>query len=232
MAKDWIHRKNSDFNDQALNFANRIVAESAAYGIDPAEAAQLAAEQVDYAAKYQTASQPGSRTSVAVIARDDARKVLANHMRSIGARVRANPVVTDEMRILLSLTVPGQAPAAPDGPPKTRPRINVLSLDGNHLTLRVRDTESASPAKPRHYLGAQIYICTDSTEQAPADLNRWRLATVTTKGKTLVKLPFIEPGTRVWLCARWFNTHGAGAVSNIAYVWTGGMVVAPSLAAA
>src|SRR5438874_7596773 len=128
MAKDWIQRRNAEFCSQARVFSETIAADAAAYGIDPADAAALSAEYADFAAKYQAAAQPDTRTSSAVVARDDARKILARHMREMGARIRANPAVTSVMRIALTVAVPGSGERAPDGPPKTPPRVRVLSL--------------------------------------------------------------------------------------------------------
>src|SRR5262245_37742894 len=119
MAKDWIQRRNTDFLGQARNFSNLIQSDPGAYGIDPADAALLVAENADFAAKYRIPTDPHTRTSPAIIARDEAREILAERMRRIAAQIRANPAVTDVMRLQLTLTVPGRADGAPDGPPKT-----------------------------------------------------------------------------------------------------------------
>src|SRR5688500_2365681 len=104
MAKDWIERRNIDFRQQAKRFTEAVVGDPGAYGVDPADAALLAADYANFDAKYRATWEPLTRTTAAVIAREAARKALAKRMRAIAMIVRGNPAVTMAMRLALGMT--------------------------------------------------------------------------------------------------------------------------------
>lgn len=232
MAKDWIARRNGFLSQQARVFSQKIAADPGLYGIDPTEAAQLVAESEDFTAKYEATVRPGTRTSIAISGRDEARRVLTDHMRLVALRIRGNRAVTDEMRINLTMTVDGSAEPAPAGVPKSSPQILVGDLRGNYLTIRLSELETASRGMPRQYRGAQIFMYADDGTKPPGDIAQWRLLGVVSKAKSVVTLPYLPPGTKVTLAARWFNRHGAGPASMPVEVWTGQTLPLPGLQAA
>lgn len=232
MATDWIKRSNSDFDGQARGFSNVLVAHAESYGIDPADAALLAAEFADFDAKYRAVLLPSTRTSIAVMERDSARQTLAAHMRLIAMRIRANPAVTGEMRVNLGMTVEGGAATALSTPPLSEPCILVGRFVSNWLTLTLRDSGSSTRGVPRGCTGAQIFMYVGRATNTPPDITKWQLVGTTSKAKTTIKLPFQPPGTCITLAARWYNSRGAGPNSRTVEVWTGPMFQMPALVAA
>jgi hypothetical protein len=229
MARDWIERRNADLASQARVFSQTIAADPSAWGVNPLDATALVAEYEAFVAAYKAAWEPLTRTAAAVIRRDGAREKLAQRMRQLGAIIRANPAVTSEMRINAMMNTVAQPVKPPQGRPQTRPRVDVVSLDNDMLTLRVRDDSSSRAGRPRGYTGAQIFICSDGDPRAANPSGTWRFLAVTTRNKPRVKLPCLAPGTCVSIAARWYNTRGAGQMSNVTQVWTGRMICVPSL---
>ncbi len=231
MAKDWIERKTTDFAGQAQIFAGKIAVDYAAYEISAEDAALLSADYAIFADAYRAAQEPSSRTSGTVMVQTQARKQLTDRMRQIAGRVRSNPTITDVMKIDLTMTVPGAAPIAPAGPPDSRPTVRILSAANNLITVRL--TTEGLPTtrrRPRGVSGAQLFYRTGP--QASPDVNDWRAGGVTHSSKATIALPFFPPGTKVWVCARWFNGRGqSGALSLPASTYLGDMVISTSMAA-
>jgi hypothetical protein len=232
MAKDWIERRNIDFHGQAKRFTETIVADPGAYGIDPAEAALLAAEFAEFDARFLAAFEPLTRTALRVIARDRARKTLAKRMRALAAVIRANPATTVAMRIGLHMTVDGSGEPAPRHPPQTRPTLTIVKLVDDMLTLSLKDSGSSRRGVPRHYSGAQIFMAHGVVYGAPRDVTRWRLVGVTSKARTTIELPYLKAGSAVSLAARWYNTHGPGPSGEAATTYVGEILKIPTLRAA
>ena len=64
--------------------------------------------------------------------------------------------------------------------------------------------------------GAKVWAAIDETGEASPmtdpDSLTWKL--IGAYGKTKITLSFpsnLRPGTRVWICASWYNAHGEGS---------------------
>jgi hypothetical protein len=48
---------------------------------------------------------------------------------------------------------------------------------------------------------------------------------VTTSSNTTFAVPFVVPGTKVWVMGRWFNSRGPGPLSVAVYEHLGSMII-------
>jgi len=152
--------------------------------------------------------------------------------RYVVASINTNPLVDDQQRMTLGLSL--RKKRAKRHVPESAPGVSVLSRDGTRVTYRLhnRDT-SGSRARPATSDGATIF--TFVGEQPPADLRNWTGNGNVGRPKFEVTFPVdLPPGTAVWLCARWYNVHGAGPVSSPmqTFIAGGGLVFLPQVLAA
>jgi hypothetical protein len=227
MAKDWIERRNDLFAAQARQFCETIAADPAAYQISAGDAALLLADYADFAAKQVLAEQPLTRTRVAVSARDAARKTLSRRMRDLGGRIRSNLSISTAAKLVLSLNIPGTTAVALPGAPTTRPFVHIASVIGNVLTVRLKEEDSSRAGKPAYVIGAEVFY--QFGEEPPTHGDGWRRGALTMSAKARIILPTVPPGTQMWICARWFNTHGSGPASNVMSTHLGKVMEAPGM---
>ncbi|MDR0667140.1 MAG: hypothetical protein LBF90_00790, partial [Prevotellaceae bacterium] len=98
--------ENAAFFTWQHNFMSNLTPRRVAYGVPDDEWVALTARQTTYVEKYALAENPETRTSAAIVARNDARKAFAGALRAtIRRRLNFNPAVDDEARRSLGLTV-------------------------------------------------------------------------------------------------------------------------------
>jgi hypothetical protein len=227
MARDWIERRNGKFDMQAMLFSQAISANYADYQISPADAALLAADYADFHAALLTTNDPRTRTSPAISLRDRLREQLVARMRDLGGRVRANGSISASLKQILGVGQAQPAQHALHGRPTTRPRVYVQSVVNNRLRLKVLDPEQPTlRGKPPQYVAAELFACFGQ-KNAPTHSDEWRFMGLALSASATIKLPQLDPGTKIWLCARWRNTHGTGPTSEAVSTHIAAMTVAP-----
>lgn len=205
---DFLPRREADLLQWSTHFDRRINESPADLGLSPQEAADYRARHEAFAAAYQLARQPATRTASVVVAKDDARAAVVALARVLAGVVRANPAVTDAQRIALGLRV-RTGPPSRIGPPQAAPGLVVVPLVGRKA-VRVRLFDPASPtrrAKPRGVAGAAVFAFVGEAE--PGTSARWVFCRNTTRTTADIDLPpGVPPGAAVWVAAHWFNPTG------------------------
>jgi hypothetical protein len=109
--------------------------------------------------------------------------------------------------------------------------VYIRSLVGNILTVRLIDQESSRRGvRPRGVVGAQVFFATG--DQPPGSFEGWHAPVVTLSSKAIIHLPYLPPGTKVWVTARWFNHRGETSVTSVPVsAHVGAMMIMPALAA-
>jgi hypothetical protein len=135
--------------------------------------------------------------------------------RRIGNMVIANPAVSNDR--VLELGLKGRVGRMRIGRPETTPVVRVVSMHGHRFELEIRDMLRTGRGKPNGVAGAAIWV--HAGEDAPSDHSGWTLIGNTTRTNTTINIPkSVPPGTRLRICAAWFNNrqqHGdAGAIAN------------------
>ena len=89
--------------------------------------------------------------------------------------------------------------------PDTSPNIDILSVVGWTVELRLHNGDSTKRAKPAGVKGATVFSYVG--EQPPTSVDDWKFEGNITKTETTINFPStLAPGTKVWTTAFWFNT--------------------------
>ena len=206
MAGDFFPRRDAHFVAWCGNLRRLVLESPDAYDLTEQEAAAFA--QVDDAlqAAYRAATAPGTRTTPAVAAKNEARADAERAARRLSMRVKGSSRVSEAQKVELGInprTRGGRHPAI--RPPEAAPHVRLTVTGGRRVEVRLSDAEV-----PRRGRAAGAVAWTFVGDDAPDDINRWRYHGMTGKLTKTFDFPDdLPPGTRVWVRAGWFSPRGA-----------------------
>ena len=144
----FLPKREADLVTWSTNLDTRLTADPLIYGLDIGQAAAYAALHGTFAAAFQAANEPSTRTPSAIQAKNDAKEALIEEARSLVNIIQAFPGTTNQMRTDLGITVPDTEPA-PVPVPAWPPGIDIVSTYDRTVTLRLKDMSApASRGKP------------------------------------------------------------------------------------
>jgi len=201
--RSFFYGSDAELYTGSANFSTKIGSKGSQYGITPQQATDYATANAVYAAKYEAAIDPETRTKGKIAAKNAAKASLKLMASDLAKFVDGTPSVTDEMKIDLGLAVRKQP--SPQPAPTERPAVNIVSVVGRTVTIRIRDTaESSKRGKPAGVLGASVYSYVGTTY--PTDPTAWSFDGTTTKTTHAIVFPdTVANGAQIWVCATWFN---------------------------
>lgn len=211
MATPYIPARDADFASWLLNFATLIAASPTSYGLIAGDATIISAQNTAFQAAYLLATNPTTRTSGTVAAKDAARVNAEAIVRPYAQRIRNNTTVSNLLKVGLGLTIPSTTPT-PVPPPTTAPEIGLESAIVGQMRLRYSEPGFLGKAKPYGVVGAEFTrVISTLPAVDPAQGTIWGVAT---------KAPFVmafEPGDAgkiATLYARWVTRSGPGGVAQ------------------
>lgn len=191
----------------AANADAKLTASPGTWGYTPAQAVSfngVAQAYIDAYNAMMQAREDGTRSESLTAVRDTAKLEFLNVARPLYAAVQASKTISDADKILLGVHVRDTEPT-PEPVPAFAPLASIVAVDGNTVTLRLRDAQSPdSKRRPIATLGASVFSFVGA--EAPSDPAAYKFEGIT--GKTRVDVTFpptVTPGTTVWLTAFWFN---------------------------
>jgi hypothetical protein len=203
MNRSFFDRPDPVLYTASMNFSTKISANPAACGLSPSQADAYAALNALWTAAYEAARDPATRTQSRVAAKNAARKALRKMASDLAWIISGTPAVTDAQKIDLGLSV--RRPPSPIPPPADRPGMDLISVTGRTVMLRIHDLASVSRrGKPAGVAAAWVY--TFVGENYPADPAHWTFAGATTRAKYRIVFPDDTPNDQqVWIAALWIN---------------------------
>jgi len=214
---DFLPDRENDLLAWSIPFNQKINATPTAYGITALQASAYGTLHTTFAAKLALVEDQLTRSPANIVAKNMAKSNLIENARLLAREIQGTPTVTDFQKADLGLTVRDPEPT-PVPVPAVAPTVSIESLAGRTAKVRLRDAQNPDRrGKPKGISGATIFYYVG--EVAPFQPEEWSFLEQTTR--TLVNVNFpttIEPGSRVWLTAFWYNTKaqtspGAVAVS-------------------
>jgi len=186
----------------SLNFKTLITSAPTTYGLTASLATAYGTLHDSYATAL-AAADPAIRTKTAVANKNSARTALKNNARLLNDLVQGTASVTDGQKLELGLTV--RATPTPIPPPSSAPGLDVLSVSGWTVKIKLHDSDStAKRGRPAGVIGAAVFSFVGA--EAPTDIAAWRFEGNTGRTKLDVAFPdTLAPGAKVWLTAFWFN---------------------------
>lgn len=211
MATPYIPPRDADFAAWLLNFATLIAASPTAYGLIASDATAISAQNTDFQAAYTSATNPTTRTSATVAAKDVARLNAQAVVRPYAMRVRNNTTVSDALKVGLGLTIPSTVPT-PVPPPSTAPEIGLRQAIVGQMTLTYKEPGFAGKAKPYGVIGAEFARAIGTVPAVdPTQATVWGTAT---KSPFAMAFAPADAGKTVTLFARWITRSGPGGVAQ------------------
>lgn len=205
MPRTYLPTRESELVTWSGTFDAAVSASPTTYGLTAEQATAYTTAQAAFLQAYQLANNANTRTPSIIETKDDAKAALIALTRELVNIVQAFPGTTDTMRVDLGITVRDVDPS-PVPVPETSPTIDVTSVSGFMVYLRLHNGESTSRAKPAGVTGAALFSYVG--DQPPTELSDWKFeGNVSKTTKLSVALPGSTPaGAKVWLTSFWFNT--------------------------
>jgi hypothetical protein len=197
-----IPRKDAELLAFSANVKTRVMASGNVYQLSDALVDSYITAQEAFAARYQAAFDPITRTRAAVVEKNESRIALGNILRSLCGMVQANDAVPEAAKVNLGL-----APRKPRKPAQVpgKATVDIEGVELTNVTARAHGGESSGRARPPYVDG--VTWMTYVGEVAPADPAAWSFAQSTSKLTAVIpfspELPF---GTKVWVTAFFFNS--------------------------
>lgn len=201
MGRQYFPTTDNGLLQWSRHLSDRINASPGEYGV-PVEMAESYAVLHQAFAAAMAAVDPGVRNKASVFSKNDARAALKSAARLIVMAVRATPTVSEAQQVGLGLTVRGRP--TPIARPADPPAVDVISVNGRAVRIRLHDHGSNRRGKPAGVQGAAIFSFVGP--EAPNERAALTFEGITTRTKAEVVFPAtVAPGENIWLTAAWFN---------------------------
>lgn len=206
MPRTYLPSRESELLTWAQNFDLNIQAHMAACGLTLEQVTAFTTAYEAFAASYATANHASTRTKSTIETKDGYKAQLITLIREYVRICQASPLMTNTIRADLQITIP-DTEYTPVPPPEQSPTLDIVTVTGRALKLRLRDSVTGERKKPAGVQGATLVSYVGET--IPASIRDWTFEANTTK--TDAELEFgdsIPMGTKVWVAAFWYSRKG------------------------
>lgn len=221
----FLPSRDSELVTWSLNFSTRITATPTAFGLTAPQATAYGALHDAFVAAYNVSSAEATNSTSAVLTKNTARTSLTANARMLAGIVQKYPAITDAQRADLGLNV--KASPAPVPPPALAPDIDIVSVAGNTVRIKLHNSATLHRAKPTGVKGAAVFSFVGPV--APSTEAAWTFQGNTTQTVIDVEFPAeTPPGSKVWFTAFWFNPRAQSgpAASPVSTNVAGGSAMA------
>jgi hypothetical protein len=208
----YIPTTDAALDTWATNFDAVITANPTDYGLVAGQATAFHTLRLAFTTALATSSNPATRTSVTVAAKDAAKADMVVSARSLAMVALAYPLVTPSDLLAAGLIVKNTVPT-PIPAPTTVPLLDFLSSIGQAVTIGYADETSPSAKyKPFGVIGLQVFTQVGGT--APVGVETMQLKA--TVGRWPIRLQFAggDVGENVYVMARWVTRKGLTGPSS------------------
>jgi hypothetical protein len=226
MGRSWFPLGIVALRDFAANLSSKISATPLLYNLVAADAVLTASAVANYVAAVALTLDPVTKTTVTIAARDVSRTALIAQLKAVKKKVdAAQPPIAPNRREELGLP-PRDVTPTPVPVPSTRPMVNIMSVVGQSVKLRLSDESTPdSRRKPAGVSEAEVFTFIGANP--PANPLDWHYEGQATKTSFIITFPTGNGTSPVWIAARWCNTRGeAGPMSARQTTSVGGIAMA------
>lgn len=201
------------FDAWFANFSALITANPTDFGLVSGDATTIAASFTAWHTAYLAATNPATRTSPTIAAKDAERLNSEALIRPYATQISRNPAVDNADKTAVGVNLPNSA-RTPVPPPTTQPTLSLVSAIHNLQTLAYRD--SATPttkAKPPGAIGLELWR---TMATAPAvDPSAAQLVGIVTKSPSAQGTNTGDAGKFATYFARWTTRSGPGGMAQV-----------------
>jgi hypothetical protein len=206
MAKDFVPRRDDKLAEFSKVLSDQLNTSYARYGLDESDAVEYAGLVAAFAEALAVLNIPATHTTPATCWKNDCRVRLVKMTRDLNRRIQAHPNTTDSDRASLGLTIP-KSNTVEIGRPDHAPLLAVDSINIRTVRIRLRNQLlSTRRGRPESCAGASIYWFAGEVSVPPTEPGTWTYLCGVTRTIAKIRLPSsLTPGTKVFLCAAWYN---------------------------
>ncbi|MDR3184180.1 MAG: hypothetical protein LBT49_02080 [Prevotellaceae bacterium] len=203
---DYIPQADMKFLEWATVFVHALGKSLARFGFPNELYEKLTQQLADFTKKFELATAPSTRTSVAVLEKNIARNTLKTTLRqAVKEHLTYNSALTNVDRDNLGLPVHKTSHTRAQVA-HTYPAFNVDTSMLRRLTVHFYNWESASKAKPRGQYAVEIrWILSDVPLVNVSDLLH---SAFVTRSPFMLEFDDQERGKTVYFVLCWVNTRG------------------------
>jgi hypothetical protein len=200
MSRDAIPKSDRLLPAFADNLNTKVNAVTGKYTVSEALAAQMQVDLDSYIMALDVAQDPATRTLSSIATKNQNKANLIGTLRTVVRILQANPDVNDSIRRDMGLPVP-KTPA-PIPAPATAPSLDVMSVAGASVRLKVHDGADLR-GKPAGVAEARIFSYVG--DNAPQSDEDWHFEAAATRTSKSINVTGAVAGKLVWLRACWVN---------------------------
>jgi hypothetical protein len=212
MKVHFIPASDAAFHSWQGNLMSKVPAQATAWNI-PAEAvAALQSLRTQWEAAYAAAGDPATRTSLAVKAKQDARKAYEAALRGfVKAYLTYNPALSDTDRENLELPV-HKTTRTPIPPPAELVEFELRQASGSRVEVHFFPIGAHSEARERHeakpYGVRGVELAWATLPEPPKSYADLVHSVFDTRSPYTFRFDLADAGKTIYVCARWENTTG------------------------
>ena len=208
MKKDYIPRKDAQFDEWAQNFSAKIGPIAAALGIAPALISPIINAYAKWDTDFDAHQVAHNAAKSASATKRKSGVTLIRAIRPVVGLIQAYPTLTNAQRKILNITVPDKkpTPASPDYVVALKPPLLVLDWSGRKQVVvhfGVNPSNEKNNAKPPKISGVKIWYRIKGGE--------WQFVALGTKSPYYHRLKISEP-VNLEYRVQWFDRQGRDGV--------------------
>lgn len=213
MQSPYLPSQDAAFEAWFLNFSTLIAAAPTDYGLIAGDATAISASYTAWNAAYLAATNPTTRTSPTIAAKD-AQRILSEAMvRPYATQISRNPAVSNELKTGVGVNLPNTA-RTPIPAPTTQPAISLVGVVHNLQTLAYKDTSTpTSKAKPPGAIGMELWRVIETTPST--DPTAASLVGIMTKSPVNLGTMSGDAGKTATYWGRWTTRSGPGGQAQV-----------------
>lgn len=226
MPRNFYFGKNADIVSGSANFAAKIAVAPTSLGLTAAQSTYFGTLNTALQTAAAAASNPDTRTSVAIAARNTAIRNMRANAVNLAKIIYSTATVTNAQLIELGLLPRNNYTPIP--PITSSPSVEIVSNTGRIVKVRVHNPEAeTSRGKPRGCIGIGFYTYIGAV--APTDSTQYFFQGMSTR--TITDIQFansVASGATVWICACWVMSRGWTGPASTPFSFTiqGGPIAA------
>ena len=202
----YMPTQDADLDAFAQNMNTLITANPTNYGLIAGQATTFDTAADLFTSTLATATNPSTRTSVTVAAKNSARAALKTLIQNYMAIIQAYPAITNPLLSGLGLTVRDTVPT-PIPAPTSAPILSFQSSSSFAIFGNISDENTPDlRARPFGAIGAEIWVKVGVA--APASPAETAFKQLTTRQPTVVQFTGGDAGETCYAYARWINRRG------------------------
>lgn len=208
----YIPAKDADASAWATNFATVVAADEVKYQVTVGQSASLVSLAAAFAAALVLATDPATRTSGTIAAKDTARAALEAYARPIATTISINPAIADIDKVAAGVTVRANG-VTPIPPPVIAPQLGLRQIIPGQVTLEATNPSNGTKAKPAGVVAVSVaaVVGTAFTADPSAAVPVGRY----TRGLMVLAIDPAKSGQKVSLFARYETRSGPGGASQV-----------------